>query len=252
MVKPIDSGKRVPRFFCAAPLSTGMQRELPAAAAHHAGRVLRLKADDAVRLFCGDDLEWHSVITRVERDGVWVRVMQAESRSVEAPLHIALAQGMSSREKMDLTLQKATELGVSEVFPIVTQRSVIKLSDERADRRVEHWRGLVAAACEQCGRNKVPAIHGVERFDHWLGALPRTSHDLRLLLSPSGSVRLKDIPQPTRVLLLVGPEGGLSSEERELAQGFSFQPVVLGPRILRTETAALASVAAMHALWGDF
>ncbi|MFN0316081.1 MAG: 16S rRNA (uracil(1498)-N(3))-methyltransferase [Burkholderiales bacterium] len=252
MAKPIDSGKRAPRFFCEAPLSAGMQRELPAAAAHHAARVLRLKADDAVRLFCGDDSEWHGVITRIERDRVWVRVNQAELRSVESALHIALAQGMSSREKMDLTLQKATELGVSEIFPVITQRSVVKLSDERADRRLEHWQGVVAAACEQCGRNKLPVIHGVQRFDQWLGALPKTSPGLRLLLSPAGSIRLKDIAPPERILLLVGPEGGLTPEERELAQRFSFQPVVLGPRVLRTETAALATVAAMHALWGDF
>ncbi|MSQ60203.1 MAG: 16S rRNA (uracil(1498)-N(3))-methyltransferase [Betaproteobacteria bacterium] len=252
MARPLDSGKRVPRFFCEAPLSSGMLRELPAAAAHHAARVLRLKADDTVKLFCGDDTEWHGVITGIERDRVWVRVIQAELRGVESPLYIALAQGMSSREKMDLTLQKATELGISEIFPIVTQRSVIKLSDERAGRRVEHWQGVVSAACEQCGRNKIPVIHGVQRFDRWLAALPRTSPDLRLLLSPAGSIRLKDIAPPSRILLLVGPEGGLTPEEREPAQGFGFQAMVLGPRVLRTETAALAAVAAMHALWGDF
>ncbi len=252
MTKPTDTGRRIPRFFCEAPLSAGMQRELPATAAHHAARVLRLKTGGAVKLFCGDDQEWSSVIARIERDRVWVRVTQSETLSVESPLHIVLAQGMTSREKMDLTLQKATELGVSEVFPIITQRSVIKLSEERADRRVEHWQGVVSAACEQCGRNKVPVIHSVQRFDDWIGVLPRTSPDLRLLLSPAGSIRLKNIPPPTRILLLVGPEGGLTPEEREIAQRFSFQPVVLGPRVLRTETAALATVAAMHALWGDF
>ncbi len=252
MSRPTDSERRVPRFFCEGPLSVGMQRELPPTAAHHAARVLRSKVGDAIRVFSGDDHEWDSVITRIERDRVCVRLRHAQAISVESPLRIALAQGMSSREKMDLTLQKATELGVTEIFPVVTQRSVIKLDEDRADRRVEHWQGVVEAACEQCGRNTVPVIHRVFRFETWIAALPPHSGELRLLLSPHSETRLRDIPTPSRILLLVGPEGGLTALEREIAGRFGFQQIILGPRVLRTETAALAAVSAMHALWGDF
>lgn len=247
-----DNHARTPRFFCQAPLAVGMLRDLPPAAAHHAARVLRMQAGDGIRLFCGDDQEWSALITRVERDRVSVRLTHASPVSVEPPLRITLVQGMSSREKMDLTLQKATELGVAEVFPVVTQRSVIKLDEERADRRVEHWQGVVEAACEQSGRNRVPKIHRVVRFDRWLAALPAADGELRLLLSPQSQRRLRDIPPPTRIMLLVGPEGGLSNDERELATRAGFDSVILGPRVLRTETAALAALSAMHALWGDF
>lgn len=252
MPRQHDMPRRVPRFHCEAPLSVGMQRELPPDAGHHAARVLRLKLDDAVRVFCGDGLEWDSLITRIERDRVTVRLTQSRQLSVEPPIHITLAQGMSSREKMDLTLQKATELGVSEVHPVVTTKSVVKLDEDRAERRIAHWHGIVAAACEQCGRNVVPVIHPVLRFDQWLSGLPAAGDELRLLLSPGSTRRLRDIAPPARVMLLVGPEGGLTPEERRIAERFGFTPIVLGPRVLRTETAALAAVAAMHALWGDF
>lgn len=252
MTKHHDLPRRVPRFYCEAPLAIGMQRELPSEAGHHAARVLRMKVGDPVRVFCGDDLQWDSVIVRIERERVSVRLTQSRQVSVEPPFHIALAQGMSSREKMDLTLQKATELGVSEIFPVVTSKSVVKLDEDRADRRVGHWQGIVAAACEQCGRNVVPVVHRVLRFEQWITTLPPADGELRLLLSPASERRLRDLAPPQRVLLLVGPEGGLTAEERRIAERFGFTPVVLGPRVLRTETAALAAVAAMHALWGDF
>ena len=229
-----------------------MSRELPPAAGHHAARVLRLKEGDAVRVFAGDDQVWDSVITRIERDRVIVRLTQTRQLSLEAPLRITLAQGTTSREKMDLTLQKATELGVAQVIPVVTQRSVIKLDDERAERRVIHWQAVASAACEQCGRNTVPDVQRVRKFEEWITSLPPAGGELRLLLSPESSTRLRDLPPPSRVLFLVGPEGGLTAQERDIAARFGFQAVVLGPRILRTETAALAAVAAMHALWGDF
>lgn len=252
MPRQHDMPRRVPRFHCDAPLAIGMQRELPPAAGHHAARVLRMGVGDAVRVFCGDGLEWDSLITRVERDRVTVRLTQSRQHSVESPIHITLAQGLTSREKMDLTLQKATELGVSRIVPVVTTKSVVKLDEDRAERRIEHWHGIVAAACEQCGRNVVPEVQRVQRFDHWISALAPANGELRLLLSPGSERRLRDIAPPQAVMLLVGPEGGLTPEERRIAERFGFTPVVLGPRVLRTETAALAAVAAMHALWGDF
>ncbi|MBM3396247.1 MAG: RsmE family RNA methyltransferase [Betaproteobacteria bacterium] len=128
----------------------------------------------------------------------------------------------------------------------------MKLDDERAERRVIHWQAVASAACEQCGRNTVPDVQRVRKFEEWITSLQPADGELRLLLSPESSTRLRDLPPPSRVLFLVGPEGGLTAQERDIAARFGFQAVVLGPRILRTETAALAAVAAMHALWGDF
>jgi 16S rRNA (uracil1498-N3)-methyltransferase len=170
----------------------------------------------------------------------------------EARLHVVLVQGLSSGDRMDFTLQKAVELGVAAIQPVATERSVVKLRDERAQRRLEHWQNLVIAACEQCGRNRVPSVAPVLAFDQWIAGLPATD-ECRLLLSPGATVALRDLqPVPQRVLLLAGPEGGLSPAESGIAQSRGFRPVRLGPRVLRTETAALAALAAMQALWGDF
>jgi 16S rRNA (uracil1498-N3)-methyltransferase len=165
---------------------------------------------------------------------------------------VVLAQGISSRERMEFTLQKAVELGVAEIFPLETRRSVVRLNAERAGRRVEHWQNVVSGACEQCGRNRIPPVHPVRDFADWLGMLERDSSPLRVMLSPRARLSLRELPAPSSVLLLIGPEGGLAPEEEELAGSCGFQAVCLGPRILRTETAALAAMSAMHALWGDF
>jgi 16S rRNA (uracil1498-N3)-methyltransferase len=215
-------------------------------------RVLRMRPGDSVLLFNGDGREWEATIAAVRKSGVSVKVSAPRVRDVEASLSIVLAQSISSRERMDLTLQKATELGVAEVWPLATQRSVVRLSDERAERRVTHWQHLVAAACEQCGRNRLPEIHSPEPFIDWLSRLPAQDGGLRLVLSPTASRRLAELPPPPSVLLLVGPEGGLTPDEVELAVQFGFDSVRLGPRTLRTETAALAAISAMQALWGDF
>jgi len=241
-----------PRFFCPGDLSPGAVRDLPGQAAHHAARVLRLGPGDSVQLFNGDGAQWDAQIATVHKTNVTVRVGTRFNRGVEPPVRIVLAQSISSRERMDFTLQKAVELGVAEIWPLETRRSVVRLREERASRRVEHWQNLVIAACEQCGRNLVPQVRPVESFADWLGGLPRTSNSLRVMLSPGAALRLRDLPTPVDVLLLAGPEGGLDPEEQDLAGTCGFQAVRLGPRTLRTETAALAAVAAMHALWGDF
>jgi 16S rRNA (uracil1498-N3)-methyltransferase len=242
----------VPRFFFPDRLAPGAGCELPEQAAHHAMRVLRLRPGDNVVLFNGDGLEWDAIILAMRKSGVSVKVAGARSRDVESGLRIVLAQGISSRERMDLTLQKATELGVAEIWPLITQRSVVRLSEDRAERRVLHWQHLIAAACEQCGRNRLPEIHPPETFTTWLGRLPAADGTLRLTLSPAADGRLRDHAAPEAVLLLVGPEGGLTLDEVELARQFGFHGVRLGPRVLRTETAPLAAISAMHALWGDF
>jgi 16S rRNA (uracil1498-N3)-methyltransferase len=215
-------------------------------------RVLRMRPGETVLLFNGDGLEWEATITGMGKTGVSVRIGGGSERDVEAALRVVLAQAISNRERMDLTIQKATELGVVEIWPLVTKRSVVRLSEERAERRVMHWQNLTASACEQCGRNRLPTIHPPEAFTDWLARLPAADDVLRLTLSPAGENRLRDFPAPPTVLLLVGPEGGLTPDEVQLTQQFNFRCLRLGPRILRTETAALATIAAMHGLWGDF
>ncbi|MCC7547055.1 MAG: 16S rRNA (uracil(1498)-N(3))-methyltransferase [Burkholderiales bacterium] len=250
--KPLAAGARVPRLFCGTDPAPGARLQLPESSAHHAARVLRLVPGDAVHIFSGDGDEWAAEISGVTRSGVSVRVSQRLDRDVEARLRVTLAQGISARERMDFTLQKAVELGVAEIQPLETRRSLVRLREERASRRVEHWQSLAIAACEQCGRNRIPPVRQIETLSDWLGSLRGAEGRLRVLLSPAADTRLRDLPAPEAVLLLVGPEGGLATEEQELALVCGFIPVRLGPRVLRTETAALAAVAAMHALWGDF
>jgi 16S rRNA (uracil1498-N3)-methyltransferase len=248
---PVNHVGIVPRFYCPGDLSQGAIRELPEAAAHHASRVLRLTVGDAVILFNGAGGESSAQISSMGKDHVGVRVGAWREREAEPPVPVALVQGLSARERMDFTLQKAVELGVTEVFPVETRRSVMRLADERASRRIEHWRNLVVAACEQCGRNRVPTVQPVSALPDWLGAHQLRSGEQRLILSPSAQARLRDLPAPQQVLLLAGPEGGFAPEELSMAVSCGFTPVRLGPRVLRTETAALAALAAIQTLWGD-
>ena len=243
---------RIPRLFCPGDIAAGALLELPDQAAQHAVRVLRLGLGDAVRVFNGAGAERQAEIARVRKSGVSVRVGARHEHDVEAPLHVLLAQAISTRERRELTLQKAVELGVAEIQPLETRRSLVRLREERASRRVEHWQNLVAAACEQCGRNRMPRVHPIDALPDWLGALGQGTPQARLMLSPAAALRLRELPAPSSVILLAGPEGGLTPEEQQLAQLFGFRAVRLGPRILRTETAALAAVSAMQALWGDF
>jgi 16S rRNA (uracil1498-N3)-methyltransferase len=243
--------RSLPRFFCAGDLSQGATRDLPDAAAHHAARVLRLAVDDPVVVFNGAGGESDARITSISRNRVAVRIGAWRSREAEPLVHVALLQGLSARERMDFTVQKAVELGVAEIFPVETRRSVMRLADERAARRVEHWQNLVVAACEQCGRNRVPEVHPVCTLPDWLGAHGVVPREQRLILSPVAQRRLRDLPHPQQVLLLAGPEGGFAPEESEMTRACGFTPVSLGPRVLRTETAALTALAAIHALWGD-
>lgn len=225
--------------------------ELPPATAHHALRVLRLKAGDALILFDGTGGE-HRV--RISRSGEGKVLVMRESfcaREAESPLPLWLGQSLCATEKMDWILQKAVELGVSRCTPVQAERSVVRLSEERAARRLEHWRRVTEAACEQSGRNRIPEVDPIQPLRAWLARLPQNG--LRLMLSPEGNASLADLSPPAGpVILLVGPEGGLSEEEELAARSSGFQPLRLGPRILRTETAALALVSALQARWGDF
>ena len=222
--------------------------------AHHVARVLRLEAGEEVILFDGRGVEHSAVIGRVEKSGVTLNVGQSRAVDRESPLRVMLAQGMSSGERMDYTVQKAVELGVAGIQPLATGRSVVRLDAGRAQKRVGHWQAVVIAACEQCGRNRVPRVLPVMDFAHWLAqAAGQKEAALGLLLSPSASLTLRNLPRPSGVVvLLAGPEGGLSPQEQHDAQTAGFTPVRLGPRVLRTETAALAALSAMQMLWGDF
>ena len=247
-----DEVGSAPRFFCPGDLSQGATRDLPDDAAHHASRVLRLTVGDPVIVFNGDGGESDAQISSIGKDHVAVRVGRWRDRDAESPVRVTLVQGLSARERMDYTLQKAVELGVAEVFPVEMRRSVMRLADERAARRVEHWQNLVVAACEQCGRNRVPVVHSVSALPDWLGAHRSEPGVQRIVLSPFAQQTLRDLAPPRQVVLLAGPEGGFAHEELDMATACGFAAVRLGPRILRTETAALAALAAIHALWGDF
>ena len=239
----------IPRLYCRFPLADAVQVALAPDAAHHAAKVLRLRRGDEAVLFDGSGGEYAASIHHVGRDGVLVDVGRHRAEDRESPLRICLAQGLATGDKMDTILQKAVELGVTAFQPLLTQKSVVKLTDERAERRALHWQQVVIAACEQCGRNCLPEVRPVEQFDAWV--VVQTG--ARMLLMPGAPQRLADTPKALdEITLLTGPESGFSSTETQLALTSGFTPVRLGPRVLRTETAGLAALAAIQTLWGDF
>jgi 16S rRNA (uracil1498-N3)-methyltransferase len=247
------SDKQLIRIHFSEELQVGRQCVLPEPQAHHAVHVLRLKAGDTVVLFNGDGQEYSAVITQTGRDRLVLDVMGQAEVDRESPLRVTLVQAVSSGERMDYTVQKAVELGIAAIQPLTAERSVVRLQGERAAKRVEHWRSVVAASCEQCGRNRLPEVLPLLAFDSFLAGQTRQDGALRLLLSPQSARGLRALERPVApIFLLAGPEGGFSPEEECAAEHAGFLPVRLGPRVLRTETAAVAALAAMQAWWGDF
>jgi 16S rRNA (uracil1498-N3)-methyltransferase len=248
----LDAEQRVtPRFFCPPPLAEGTETALPAGAAHHVLRVLRLKTGEVVTLFDGEGGEYRAQLARASPRGVTVRVVEHRDVERESPLRVTLVQGLAAADRMDYAVQKAVELGVAAIAPVITARSVVRLDGERAARRAARWRQIVIAACEQSGRNRLPTVHEPCAFATWLAAPSQA--ELRLLLAPGAARSLGRLAQPGgAVEILVGPEGGLTTEEAAAACDAGFCPVRLGPRVLRTESAGPAMLAAMHALWGDW
>jgi 16S rRNA (uracil1498-N3)-methyltransferase len=203
-----------------------------------------------VVLFDGRGGEYPAHIERIERDRVYAELAAWQEIERESPLAVTLVQALQAGDKMDFTIQKAVELGVRGIVPVESRRSVLRLAGERAAKRVAHWQGVVASACEQCGRNQVPLVAPLEKLESWL-ARP-ASGILRLMLAPDAGQTLVDVAPAGEVQLLIGAEGGLDPQEMIAAQHAGFRAVRLGPRVLRTETAGLAALAALQALWGDF
>ena len=240
------------RFYSAENLIIGATVKLSENAATHATRVLRLNEGDVINLFNGDGFDYACELILVKKNEVLAKVKGSAAINNEPPLNITLLQGISSGDRMDYTIQKAVELGVKQIQPIATERSVVKLSAERAEKRVEHWKNVVISACEQCGRATIPIVSVPKTLANWLAANPQAT-STRILLNPIGAKRLAEMAKPNgEIQLLIGAEGGLSTAEIDTAISHGFQSVILGPRILRTETAALAAMSTMHTLWGDF
>lgn len=239
----------IPRFYCPVSLVSGTAVELPEPAVRHAIGALRLRDGDALALFDGQGVE---CIGTLQRDGKHLLAVltSCTTLSRESPLSVTLVQGISSGERMDYTLQKAVELGVARIVPVFMKRSIVRLTDERLTRRHAHWQAVVVAACEQCGRNHTPEVMAPTDFFNWL---PTHPPGLTVLLDPEEKRGLRDLSPPTGpVTLLAGPEGGFELNERKAALAAGATGIRLGPRVLRTETAAVAALAAMQVLWGDF
>jgi 16S rRNA (uracil1498-N3)-methyltransferase len=232
-----------PRVYLDAALEQAGEVSLEDAPAHHLARVLRLKEGDALTVFNGRGGEWEAEFIGKRR----VRLRSFSAVERESPLRLTLVQGVSSGERMDYTIQKAVELGVAAIQPLLTKRGVVRLEGERASARVNHWRRVALAACEQCGRNRIPEVLPLLEFHHYRpqGEAPR------LLLSGQGRP-IRDIPMEKAATIAAGPEAGFAPEEQAVLERAGFVKASLGPRVLRTETAALAALAAINALRGDF
>jgi 16S rRNA (uracil1498-N3)-methyltransferase len=243
---------RLTRVYVDEPLAPDSRVTLEGSAANHIRRVLRLAPGDALTMFDGRGGEYDARVEGMRKDAVLIAVGLHHPVERESPLAIALAQGVSRGERMDLVVQKATELGVRRILPVLTERTVVRLGTEQADSRLRHWRAIAVGACEQCGRNSVPKIApplALADFLRSAGADER--QDARIVLSPAGGLQIRDLDGARSLLLLIGPEGGLSESEQRAAADAGFRALSLGPRVLRTETAAIAALAALQQQLGD-
>jgi 16S rRNA (uracil1498-N3)-methyltransferase len=241
---------RITRIHCQGPLASGEHVALPAAGAYHVSRVLRMREGAPLRVFDGTGSEFAAEITEIEGDKVTVRLGSQAQVATESPLKITLVQGISRGERMDWTLQKATELGVAAIAPVLTARSVVRLDSKQAEKKQQHWHGIVIGACEQCGRARVPSVAAPVTLRDYFANVRKDG--MRMVLSPTAPASLAGIASlPSKVELLIGPEGGLDDDELVAAEKAGFMPVRLGPRVLRTETAAVVALSVLQALWGD-
>lgn len=240
---------RIPRIHHSTLLATDTVIELDDYAASHVARVLRLPVGAELTVFDGSGGEYAARVHAVGKRSVTVEIGVFRAREAESPLALTLAQGIAKGERMDYAIQKATELGVVRVVPVITERCNVRLSDERWEKKLQHWRGIAISACEQCGRNRIPLIEQPLPLAAWLA---QDQNELRLILDPQAAGGIASIAeQPRQVSLLVGPEGGLSEGELVGAQRAGYRGIRLGPRVLRTETAGVAALAVVQARWGD-
>jgi len=240
---------RITRIFQSVTLVSGTRVDLDEHASHHLAHVLRIKPGAALVVFNGAGGEYQAQVQTVGKHGVVVDIGARTDPIRESKLATVLAQGVSRGERMDYTLQKAVELGVSRIVPLLTEHTMVNVSGERRERRAQHWHSVVVSACEQCGRNVVPKLDTTHELDGWF---KEDASTLKLVLHQDGEKSLSELPPPSgAVTLLVGPEGGLSDAEVARAQAVGFTVLRLGPRILRTETAGVAALAALQAKWGD-
>lgn len=240
----------MPRFYVDFALSPDSVVELPDNVVRHLN-VLRVKNTEEIVLFNGDGKAYPALPEVLEKRRASVRILREEATDNESPLNITLVQAVSAAERMDFTLQKSVELGVAEIRPVISERCVVRLSGERAEKRVARWQEIVVSACEQSGRNIVPKVLPLTTYAQALQQLPQET--AKLLMSLNRAQKLSDVrPQSGKVVFMVGPEGGWAEKEEQQAFDARFQSVTLGKRVLRTETASLAAIAAMQTLWGDF
>ena len=240
----------MPRFYVDFALSPDSVVELPDDVVRHLN-VLRVKNTEEIVLFNGNGKSYPALPEVLEKRRASVRILREEATDNESPLNITLVQAVSAAERMDFTLQKSVELGVAEIRPVISERCVVRLSGERAEKRVARWQEIVVSACEQSGRNIVPKVLPLTTYAQALQQLPQETS--KLLMSLNRAQKLSDVqPQSSKVVFMVGPEGGWTEKEEQQAFDAGFQSVTLGKRVLRTETASLAAIAAMQTLWGDF
>lgn len=239
----------MPRFYCDQPLAVGAIIALPDAVAHHA-HVLRLQPGDELCLFNSDGGEYIAHLATVEKRRATAEVKAFVARDIELPYEITLAQALPEASKMDWIIEKAVEMGVAAIQPLAAQRCVVRLSGERAEKRQLHWQGVIVAASEQSGRNRLARLSPVDAFTGWIG---QSDLHKRVLLSPRGTQSLSEWARhqpPQAITLMIGPEGGFTEQEEQAAVAQGALALTMGPRILRTETAGIAAVAALSALWG--
>jgi len=240
---------RIPRIYQDRPLTIGDCITLDSSASNHLCRVLRLRSGALLQLFNGDGYDYPATLQQCGREAVVTLTDSAQVVARDSPLQITLAQGISRGERMDWVIQKGVELGVTQIAPLITERTVVRLNSERWQKRQQHWQGVLIGACEQSGRARVPTLLAPQSLSAWL---QQPVSAAALLLDPLASEGLPALPPSAEVTLLIGPEGGLSEGERALARAAGYRGLRLGPRILRTETAALAALAVLQAQWGDW
>lgn len=239
---------RIPRIYTSQPLACAQSVELEEATAHYLGKVLRMQPGRELVLFNGKGGEYQAHITDIHKKRVVVMVGEYTEVDRQSPLELELAIGVSRGERMDWVLQKATELGVTCITPLITERTEVKLAGERQDKKIQHWQQILISACEQCQRNILPTLSEPLAFGDWL---QKAEAQLKFVLHHRDSRGLPESGQVNSVALLIGPEGGLSDAEIELAVAKGFASLTLGPRVLRTETAPVAAISLVQYRWGD-